>query len=718
MRKTKRVLALLAVAVMCLCMFAGCGEEVVKNENKVILGNITELTGDFRWPGFTGSSAGAADQDINRLTAGYSTMKTNQNGAYVWNKTVVKEHSEVEDDNGNLVVTIEINPGLKFSDGTEVKAVNYLAYVLAFSTKVVVNANATGKAGQAFVGFASYNAYVGSDVAVDGATKEFAGVRLLGDYKFSLTIDAAAGYYPYYYANTYGAVSAYPVELCLGEGVEIKDDGNGAYLSDSWYEKADDSTAEALTYKKTAHIEEARYDVTKYPYSGAYTIQEWDSSTKEVTLKLNPNFAGNFEGQKPSITTVVYVKLVEETQLDQLKTGVVDVLANITGGVETKAALDAKDASEGKFKENHYQRAGYGKIQFECDFGPTMFTEVRQAVAYLLDRNEFCTTFTGGYGVVVNGPYSPDFSMWSAVKDTIELNNYEYSLASAKKVLEEGGWVYNSKGETYVEGAIGADAVRYKKLTAEEAAACDGVNKTYASVANTDGVEYKTVEINGEYYMPLAINWFGSTPNTVTDLLGTSLANSSDLASAGMVIRATTGDFTKLLGEIYREESYGYGGTPTYGMFNLATGWNSSVYDYSYNWSSDPAWFAYSTNKYFDPDDALFPYYAEDGSHTKLSYDEALKAAKDAGASDLGMDYLSMAMVYDATTEEEYNQWWKAYIEKWNYLQPDIPLYSNYYYDVYNSKIENYKTGPFWGCADAIVYATIANAVEADELAK
>ncbi len=716
MRKFSRILALLAVAVMCLCMFAGCGE--AKNENRVILGNITELSGDFRWPGFGGSSAGAADLDINKLTMGYGTMEANQSGTYVWNQTVVKEHSEVEDANGDLIVTIEINPGLKFSDGTEVKAANYLAYLLAFSTPVAVNAGHSGVAGQALVGFDSYSEYCGSDVEVEGATKEFSGVRLLGDYKFSIAISSAAGYYPYYYAETYGAVSPYPLALCLGDGVEVKDDGNGAYLSDAWYAKAADSTEETLTYAKSAHLKTARYDVTTYPYSGPYVVSEYNDSTKEATLKLNPNFAGNFEGQKASITTVVYVKIVEETQLDQLLNGTIDVLANITGGEQTKAALDKMEESDGKFVENHYQRAGYGKVQFECDFGPTMFKEVRQAVTHLLNRSEFCSAFTGGYGVVVNGPYSPDFSMWSAVKDTIQLNNYEYSLASAKSVLEAGGWVYNSKGEAYVEGATGVDAVRYKKLTAEEAAVLNGVNKTYASVANTDGVEYKTVKVGNDYYMPLVINWFGSVPNTVTDLLGTTLANSTDLAAAGMVIRQTTGDFTTLLGAIYRDESMGYSGTPTYGMLNLATGWNNSVYDYSFQWSHDPAYFDWSSNKLYDADDVKFPYYDADGNHNKLSYDAALAAAKAAGAENLGMDYLSMAMVYDATTEEEYNQWWKAYIEKWNELLPDIPLYSNLYYDVYNSKIENYKTGPFWSCADAVVYATIKNAVEADELNK
>lgn len=81
-----------------------------------------------------------------------------------------------------------------------------------------------------------------------------------------------------------------------------------------------------------------------------------------------------------------------------------------------------------------------------------------------------------------------------------------------------------------------------------------------------------------------------------------------------------------------------------------------------------------------------------------------------ASGNKLGMDYLSMAMVYDAANVDEYNQWWKAYIERWNDLMPDIPLYSNYYFDVYNAKIENFQTSPFWGPTDALLYCTIANA--------
>ena len=258
----------------------------------------------------------------------------------------------------------------------------------------------------------------------------------------------------------------------------------------------------------------------------------------------------------------------------------VDVLAGVTGGDETKAALELVKSDPDKYAETHYDRAGYGKIGFRADFGPTAMIEVRQAIMYTINRPEFAQTFTGGYGAVVHGPYYEGYSAFQAVKDEIKLNTYDYSADSAIEVLEAGGWIYNAKGEAF---EAGKDAVRYKKLS--------GYEKTEDNLKfkTVDGM-YQTVKIDGEYYMPLAINWYGTQPNTVTDQLITAWqANPVATTQIGMYIQYISTDFTTgVYAELNRREANGYNGVPKLNAINFATGFTSAMYDYSWNWTIDP----------------------------------------------------------------------------------------------------------------------------------
>ena len=61
---------------------------------------------------------------------------------------------------------------------------------------------------------------------------------------------------------------------------------------------------------------------------------------------------------------------------------------------------------------------------------------------------------------------------------------------------------------------------------------------------------------------------------------------------------------------------------------------------------------------------------------------------------ELGLDFLSMAMVYNtepagayATEEDVFAAWWRLYVTRWNALLPEIPLYTNDYFCVYNKKL-------------------------------
>jgi len=534
------------------------------------LGSTTELSGKFRYATFGANSPGSADLDIQNLIVGLETVSATKDGSYTWNPTVVEEHTETNNKDGSRTYTIKIHEDLLFSDGSPVTAKNYLVNVLTFSTPVAAQAaNKDHMAGMTYVGFEEFNAYTGS--GSEAGTKEFSGIRLIDEYTFSVTV--AADYLPYFYAISYCGFSAVPTALYLGD-CDILDDGNGVYLSDEFYAKDGDS------YIMAGYIEEGAWNKDDtFPYSGPYTIEEWKRSSKSVVLAANPYFKGNYEGAKPGIQNVIYKKLVYETRIEELLAGELDVLVNLSSGDEIDQIIDLADNSNGKFVYTCYNRAGYGKLAFRADFGPVQFAEVRKAIAYCMDRVQYANDFTGGYGSVINGPYyDTSWAYKAAIADGMKLNAYETSLDNAIAVLEEGGWVYNADGSAY-----SGSGVRYKKIKDTEMQEAD---KTFQSKDGT----YKSVQIGDNWYMPLALNWFGTSDNYQTDLLISGFMNNENIVNAGFIVQNTVGEFAPMLDELYQAAVYGYyGGIPTYTCFNFSTGFPSAAYDYSYNWTIDPA---------------------------------------------------------------------------------------------------------------------------------
>lgn len=563
------------------------GAKVVSGDNSVILGSATELSGAFRDAAFGKSAAGAADLAVQTLTSGYSTVVTNERGLYTWaDGNILKAREERDNEDGTKTFTMRIADDLTFSDGSPIRAENYLAATLVGSSKVMKEAGGGESAGLTLVGYEEFNAYDG-----EGDPVPFSGVRLLDEYTFSVTVKEE--YADYYYALRYGAFT--PVSTALYCGTyAMKDDGEGVYLDKDFYRKTDKNGISSYAMASTITANLANVSERAFPYAGPYVVENYDGATRVATLKRNPRYKGDHRG-KPSIERISYVKIIPETQLDQLKKGRVDVLASVTGGEETRAALAVVDNV--KFKETHYDRAGYGKLAFRCDFGPTQFAEVRRAILHTIDREEFAQTFTGGYGSVVHAPYHAGSDAYLAVKDRLRLNAYEYSVEKAKAELIKGGWTYNADGSDYEENKGG---IRYKKLS--------GYEKTYNNLtfASTDN-KYKTVKVDGEYYMPLVINWMGTQPNPVTDQLITAWQNNPNAGERiGGYITYTSGDMNSALyGEYAQMPSYGFT-RAKYGAVNFATGFTGAAYDQAFMWTLDPDKYDnYSTNYLRDEADFL-----------------------------------------------------------------------------------------------------------------
>lgn len=536
----KKLLSFFLVGMLTTSMVAGCGKteeensaseqkteeagnadetEVTYSNKQIIIGDNNETSGDIQ-PHWTNS---ASDYSVYKLCYGQDTVVVDKEGKWVYNEAAMENVEETENEDGSKTWTYTIKDGLKWSNGDAITAKDYVFYYLFWSSPVAqvdLKAASASLVGQYLKGYDAY---------ASGETNTLEGIHLIDDKTFSITIDAQ--FLPYYYGKALTA--CYPEYMAgwVPADVTIEETENGAKFSDNFTIEHIGDTANEFRMHPTA-------------FSGAYTLESYDENGYAYTLKKNEYYPGNYEGQKANIETVIYKYVTQDTMMDQLKTGAVDILLQCADGTDIEAGLDLVE--EGGFDYVNYPRAGYGMISFKCNQGPTQFAEVRHAVAYLLDRDAFAQTFTGGHGIVVNGPYGSQQWMVDEYADEIDgLNSYSYSLDAAIRELENGGWVYNEDGSEYTGSGI-----RYKKLE--------------------DGT-----------MMPLIIEWCSSENNSVSDLLVTSLQQNPDLEAAGMQINQTVVTFSELL-----EHYYDASVDNPYQMFNLATGF-STPYDPVYELEPD-----------------------------------------------------------------------------------------------------------------------------------
>lgn len=643
----KKFLALLLAVVMVLTMVA-CGEGKKKADGQVVIGTSTEASGDWAYSAFV-RSPNATDNSVVKLTDDMNTIDTDQHGDYVINKTVVKSYERIEEENGNVTFKFVINDGLKFNNGEAVTAENFVAWTMFLVSPA-------GK--EMGVVSAIYNMLPGGLAYRNGETNILSAVRLYDEKTFSITIaktgeDGVTNYLPFYYDLTYASMQAVNLTYWFGEGWSVKDDGEGVYFVNA---DGKEFTAETVGETVTA----GRFATGNRVTAGPYNLVSFDQSSREIVLEVNENYNGNFEGQKPGIQKLVIVKTSDDTVMDMISTGQIQIYSQIADGAQVNAVLDLIEAGTIDSSPSQYDRAGYGYFGFACDLGPAQFTEFRQAVAYLLNRVEFAQTFCQGWGSVVHGPYCTAFSMTSKTDIDKKVNHYDYNPEKAVELLKQAGFVYNADGSDYVDGS---GEVRYAKVTEEQAKYYESFNKVLA---------------DGTILMPATLNWASSEGNSVSALLTTMLASSDATKAAGVSIVKTEMTFPSLLSYMYRQEMNGAVGdfsVPTYNMFNLATGYNGGVYDESYNWTTDPE-------------------YIEQGYNVQHLYDKEL-------------DKLSMDMVYGVEPGDEatYLSLWEKYIIRWNELLPMVPLYSNIYVSVYPNTIDNYAEDSFWGFERAILYA-------------
>ncbi len=294
------------------------------------------------------------------------------------------EKYEVSDD--GLKYTFTLKDGLKFSDGSPL------------TTEDV-----------------AFTYTVGSDATYDGPT----------DFVNSTKIKGAKAYKEGTASTIEGinVIDAKTIEFTLEEvNADAIYDFTAGILSKAYYGK--DYKQGSLDYIKGFH---------KTPLgAGQYKLIKTVAG-QEVDLEANENYHLG----KPNIPNLIFKVTSQETRMQMLSTGEID-MDMVTVNEDNVQAL--KDAG---FIDLHiFPTNGYGYIGFNFTNPKFQDQKVRQALAYGLNRKEVVdAVYAGGFADVLNVPQSKE--SWAYYEGN---NAYEYNKDKAIELLEEAGWKVGSDG--------------------------------------------------------------------------------------------------------------------------------------------------------------------------------------------------------------------------------------------------------------------------------
>ncbi len=504
---------------------------------QLIIGSTTDLENEFYDTAFENT---AFNYKMYSLIHGGSTIIYSKEGKFEVDNTIVKNMEATDNEDGTKTYTTTLNDGLVWSDGSPITAKDYVFELLLESSPEMMGVDGYPCNG--------YTYLVGWDEFSGGETKNFAGVHLIDDMTFSVTVKAEE--LPYHYDISYAGSMPRPMAV-IAPDCDVEDAEEGATITG-------DFSTELLM--KTINDPDTGYRYNPQVVCGPYLLKEYDTASGQGTFEVNPLYAGDYRGHKPMIKTLILKTVKDETQMNELEAGTVDLLFDISGGTSIENGLDLVDA--GLVNKSTHFRNGYGKICFDCSQFPTDSVNVRQAIALCLDRNEFARQYSGGYATIVHAAYGMAQWEYQESRDWIDetLDTYEKDLERAKQLLIDDGWTLNKDGADYQDG---------------------------------DGLRYK--EVDGEL-KPLNIEWCNTEGNPVSELLATMLPEA--MKEVGMELLSTTTDFPTL------STAMSHDGEKIYNMYTLGTGF-ATAHSPWYYYSSDETWMTAGYNSNWIKDSEL-----------------------------------------------------------------------------------------------------------------
>ncbi len=701
-------------------------QEEIQFPEELIVGHPTITKGDFFTEMFGNDTA---DIDVRALIHGYNLVNWDQNqGVYVMDPSVVTEYQIVLDELGNKTYRMMLADDLCYSDGTPITAWDYAFSILLMMSPEVEKIGGKIYRAEHLLG---YDDYIATRIKImngeeldfsntdHGDTFSLGGVEVHNDRELWITLDHE--FLPYFFETGLLMTVPYPISV-IAPGCKVYDDGNGIYLGNADNKDASFTepvfTAELL--KKTILDPETGYNSHPSVVSGPYVIADggkaWDPETGDGHFEINEYFKGAWmhntlpgpdysgpvhyiqvvddEGNpkkdasgnevwlvKPTIEKICFKVADNDTMIQQLADGELHLVNKVTYGPTIMEGMQGETAINAGIQNQYYPRIGLSFLTFTYDWPTVHDMEVRQAIAYCMDREGLTQRYCGNNGLVMDGyfgleqweyqlvtgrisypvnflpsidalgtkiseaeeeenkrkkkmkfmyyeddaEYEACIAAWDMLRKRWQddegntlLVHYTVDLDEANRLLDKCGWVLNREGNAY---RAGEDDVRCKKL--------------------------------GDEIVPLELKMMYPKGNHMIEFMQEEGMFTDNLNKVGIRLEFVAEPMESLLRYYYRE-------TPrTTDMIYLATNFHVIV-DPSITYSTDETVGHLVWNNTYSDDEELFR--------------DAVNMRK----TEPGSYY-------------EYVEKWMTFQERYNEVLPTIPVYSNIYYDFYSNYLQNYK---------------------------
>ena len=709
----------------------------VEFPEELIVGHPTITKGDFFTELFGNDTA---DIDVRALIHGYNLVNWDQNqGTYVVDPSVVVEYQVTMDEIGNKTYRLLLADDLYYSDGTPITAWDYAFSILLMMSPEVEEIGGKIYRAEHILGYDDYintrKKIIAGEELTDDDVLSLGGVEVHGDHELWITLDAE--FLPYFFETGLLMTVPYPISV-LAPGCKVYDEGFGIYIGNEDPNNTENLyTADLL--RRTILDPETGYNSHPSVVSGPYTLKSWDPDTGEGHFEINPYFKGAWyhnnlpgpdysgpvqyiqvlddEGMpkldstgseiwlvKPTIEKIAFVKADNETMIQKLADGELHLVNKVTYGPTIREGMQGEAASEAGIRYQNYPRIGLSFLTFTYEWPTVHDKEVRQAIAWCMDRdlltNEYCgysmegvdskisfgTRVDGYFGIeqweylLVTGQLDYPVNLIDEVMPpVVEVSSQEEAEAREQKRQDLLRYrnLYASSQEEYDMYIAAWQALTEEwkdKLTVYSVdldkanALLDRAGWTYNREGGVyqpgvDDVRCKKME-DGTY-LPLELKMLYPEGNHMAEIMmnagkdeiaveGKDWSKNfvDNLARVGIKLELIPAPMTELLQSYYRQTER------TTDMIYLATNFHVIV-DPSITYSTDTTKNHQIWNNTYSDDEELWI------------------DAKNMRKTEPGDVF-------------EYVSKWVTFQERYNEVLPTIPIYSNIYFDFFNPYLQNY----------------------------